>query len=186
MPGRRRDPDIDRRIGEAARAVHAEQGYAAVTITEVARRAGVPRSSVYRRYRTVVALRYETLVLPEGGLAPLDPITGPDDLRCYVADQASAFRSTAAVGLLRCLSADVLGDESARLDQVQRFLGPRLDAVASWLAEARAAGHVPARVDPALAARAVTGTLIYTALHLGEPVTDATVEALVRMVFGEA
>jgi len=48
--GRPRDPDVDHRIDEATRALLREGGVAAVTVTAVARRAGVGRPTVYRRY----------------------------------------------------------------------------------------------------------------------------------------
>lgn len=48
--GRPRDPDVDLRIDEATRALLREGGVPAVTVTAVARRAGVGRPTVYRRY----------------------------------------------------------------------------------------------------------------------------------------
>jgi AcrR family transcriptional regulator len=54
--GRRRDPDKDGRVLEAARELLAEGGYAAATIPAVARRAGVGAPTVYRRWASQAEL----------------------------------------------------------------------------------------------------------------------------------
>jgi AcrR family transcriptional regulator len=48
--GRPRDPVLDGQILDAARAVLLEQGIRAFSLLEVARRAGVPKTTVYRRW----------------------------------------------------------------------------------------------------------------------------------------
>lgn len=48
--GRPRDPMLDGQILDAARTVLLEQGIRAFTLLEVARRAGVPKTTVYRRW----------------------------------------------------------------------------------------------------------------------------------------
>ena len=55
-PGRRRDPEVDEAILDAALELFREDGYRGVTIEGVAARAGVGKASVYRRYPTRAAL----------------------------------------------------------------------------------------------------------------------------------
>jgi AcrR family transcriptional regulator len=50
-PGRPRDPDIDQRIVDTARALLDREGAAALSVARVALEAGVGRPTVYRRYR---------------------------------------------------------------------------------------------------------------------------------------
>ena len=88
-PGRPRDPDVDARIVAAASAILDEDGPDAVTVTSVAKRAGVGRPTVYRRYqdsadllRGVLFTELEASLEPyRQGLVDLDP-QGPllDDL----------------------------------------------------------------------------------------------------------
>ena len=55
-PGRRRDPEVDEAILDAALELFREDGFRGVTIEGVAGRAGVGKASVYRRYPTREAL----------------------------------------------------------------------------------------------------------------------------------
>ena len=54
--GRRRDPQLDSAILDAALAMFGEGGYRSVSIEGVAARAGVGKATVYRRYPTRAAL----------------------------------------------------------------------------------------------------------------------------------
>lgn len=62
--GRPRDPDVDRRIELAAQSLLAEGGYAALTVEAVAQRAGVARTTVYRRHPSRLALAFASLLHP--------------------------------------------------------------------------------------------------------------------------
>ena len=75
--GRPRDPKTDALILEAARAVLTEQGYEALSYEVVARRAGVTRPTIYRRWPSKVQLAYEA-AFPA---ADLQSITYTGDLR---------------------------------------------------------------------------------------------------------
>jgi AcrR family transcriptional regulator len=50
--GRPRNRDLDAKILDAARSVLSDDGIRGFSLLEVARRAGVPKSTVYRRWRT--------------------------------------------------------------------------------------------------------------------------------------
>lgn len=184
--GRPRDMDVDARIRASAGELMAEGGYEAVTIAGVARRAGLPRSTVYRRHPSQFSLRYSTLVLPAGGLSPLrDTGDIATDMRTHIGANATAFIDPAAKALVRSITTDVLGDaEGRRLVADQEFL-PRLAEVSGMIERARARGDLPARCDPAIAATAITGTLMYHALILDQPVDDAFLDRLTALLFSD-
>ena len=73
-PGRPRDPEVDSAVLASAREVFLERGVEATSIEAVARRAGVSRLTVYRRYRNKQELLVAMLVWSrdEPGL-DLDP-----------------------------------------------------------------------------------------------------------------
>ena len=81
--GRPRSSEIDAAIVGAARTLLAEVGYADLSIEEVARRAGVGKPTLYRRYATkgalVAGVLHETLATAN----PVVPDTGDvaDDVR---------------------------------------------------------------------------------------------------------
>lgn len=71
--GRPRDPKTDDRIAAAALALLREEGPAGVHVEAVASRAGVARTTVYRRYRDRAALLTATL-----GQLPEAPFPAPE------------------------------------------------------------------------------------------------------------
>lgn len=77
-PGRRRDPDLDVAILDAALALFAEHGYDGVTIEGTAARAGVGKATVYRRYPTRAALLVDAA---RERLCLLHPLVDTGDLR---------------------------------------------------------------------------------------------------------
>ncbi|MEN0067292.1 MAG: TetR/AcrR family transcriptional regulator [Myxococcota bacterium] len=66
--GRPRDPDVDVRILDAARALLHESGLERLTISAVASRAGVGRPTVYRRYNRPDDIAMEVLYTDIDGL----------------------------------------------------------------------------------------------------------------------
>ena len=59
--GRARNPDLDDAIASATRALLEERGLAALTIEAIARRAGVGRATIYRRWPNLDALLLQVL-----------------------------------------------------------------------------------------------------------------------------
>lgn len=70
MAGRKRDPELDSTILDAVREIVRANGARAASVAAVARRAGVPRSTIYRRWATWFALL-------DAALAPLLPMSTP-------------------------------------------------------------------------------------------------------------
>ncbi len=182
--GRPRNVDLDARILDGARAILASDGYAAVTVSAVARHVGLPRSTVYRRYPSVVALRYAASTVPPAGLSPLaESGDVRTDMAAHIAGNASMFRSKAGRSLLRSLLADALADAEGRRMINERLIGPRLDHVVGVLERARERGDLPDTVDSRTAAMAITGTLIYRVLLLDEDADDALLASLLDLLF---
>lgn len=180
--GRPRASEIDARVIAAARELFAAGGYGAVTIAGVATRAGLPRSTVYRRYATATALRYAALVL--GGDTPPPAETGDAriDLEVHIATNARAFIDPASRELLREIIADSLGDAPGRELLATRYIRPRLALIASMIERAQQRGEIPDHVDGEVAAMAITGVLIYRSLLLDEPIDDALLRKVLDLV----
>jgi AcrR family transcriptional regulator len=78
--GRPRDPDVDRRVADAAVALFGEAGWAGFSVEAVARRASVGKASIYLRWPTKEALLVEALGQRVGVVAAVDTGSLRDDL----------------------------------------------------------------------------------------------------------
>jgi len=79
-PGRPRDPEVDRKIAEAAIALFGEQGWAGFSVEAVAKRAGVGKASIYLRWPTKQALLLEALQRHVGGVTEVAASNVRDEL----------------------------------------------------------------------------------------------------------
>jgi AcrR family transcriptional regulator len=70
--GRPRDPDVDRRVADAAIALFGEAGWAGFSVEAVAKRACVGKASIYLRWPTKEALLVEALRQRVGLVAEVD------------------------------------------------------------------------------------------------------------------
>ena len=79
-PGRPRDPEVDRRIAQAALDLFAEAGWAGFAMEAVARRAGVGKASLYLRWNTKEALLANAVTWRLAWVADVDTGTLHGDL----------------------------------------------------------------------------------------------------------
>ena len=79
-PGRPRDPEVDRRIAQAALDLFADAGWTGFAMEAVARRAGVGKASLYLRWSTKEALLTDAVTWRLAGVADVDTGTLHGDL----------------------------------------------------------------------------------------------------------
>lgn len=79
-PGRPRDPEVDRRIAQAALDLFADAGWAGFAMETVARRAGVGKASLYLRWRSKEALLTGAVTLRLAQVSDVDTGTVRGDL----------------------------------------------------------------------------------------------------------
>jgi AcrR family transcriptional regulator len=79
-PGRPRDPQVDRRIAQAALDLFADAGWAGFSMEAVARRAGVGKASLYLRWTSKEALLADAVTWRLGRVADVDTGTLRGDL----------------------------------------------------------------------------------------------------------
>ena len=78
--GRPRDPEVDRRIAQAALDLFADAGWAGFAMEAVARRAGVGKASLYLRWSSKEALLADALTLRPARVTDVDTGTLHGDL----------------------------------------------------------------------------------------------------------
>lgn len=145
-----------------------ELGLRGLSVAEVAARAGVHPTSIYRRWGTREALVVDAVLDWIVQQAPI-PDTGSleGDLLAFVRDSAALMTTPQGGTLLRVAVAVA---DSPAMDQVRRDYWSRAFAIIGTIFERAAGrGELAAGVDPALAAETLLGPLYVRALMTGEP-----------------
>ncbi|GAA4209373.1 TetR/AcrR family transcriptional regulator [Actinocatenispora rupis] len=166
----------------AAGDVLAEHGYAGLDLADVAQRAGVGKTTVYRRWGSVTGLVVDLLAeMAESSAPRADTGTLLGDLtanarlvRRTLADrrQGPLFRAV--------IAASISAPETA--GALHRFYAARVAEWAPCVTDALDRGEVPAGTDADEVVRAVSAPLYYrmltTALPLSVAVADRAAEAV--------
>ncbi|MGI5467233.1 TetR/AcrR family transcriptional regulator [Streptomyces sp. CA-132043] len=158
---------------EAAGDLLAEGGLAALDLAEVARRADVGRTTVYRRWGSAVGLVTDLLAdmaeqsLPrtETGSLLGDLTANAELVRRTLTDprQGPLFKAVIAAATSEAEAAEAL----------HRFYATRVEEWAPCVRQAAERGEVPAGTDPHEVIRAVSAPLYYRALASGDPLDEA-------------
>lgn len=183
-PGR--GPKVRAAVLAATLAELADTGYAALTIENIARRAGVHKTTIYRRWADRESLVADVL----GERIALDfpiPDTGAvqDDLR----QLAQAFVAWVSGPTGRMIFAAVYSD-AARIpgiSDVRRELfeyGPRRAAVVIERAVGR--GELPAGTDPGAVLRALIAPIYFRLTVTAEPVDPAAADQAAQIALAAA
>src|SRR5689334_4033486 len=150
---------VDQAIASATRALLAQRGYAGMSVEAVARRAGVGKPAIYRRYRDKVELVEHAI---SRQLPRLDP---PDlgDTRAELwraVEQGLPADGEAYVGLIGGLLAE--RDRHPELIAAFRrsILLPRRDTVRKIVERGQRRGDIRADIDPEAALDLMAGPFL--------------------------
>jgi AcrR family transcriptional regulator len=182
--------------GRSARVVHdvlaaavdelARSGYAALSFDAVAARAGVSRTTVYRRWPTKPDLVRAALLRLAEEHTGQPPDTGAlrEDLLELVRRRLAANVADRDAGLTRVLMAEVSDPEVAALARVvrTRFQAPIVLAVERAIAR----GELPRGTDPLLVLEPITATMHLKVAVFRDVLEPGFVEALVDLVIAGA
>lgn len=168
-------------VFEATASLVAERGYDAVTMTDIAKRAGVAATSLYRRWGDVRALMTEVAVERLMRERPI-PDTGSlrGDLRAWARAIAVNMGSPEGSSFLRAVIATTIpagSDGSKRIAAFKR----RGEQLATMLDRARRRGENPPDVIDVL--DHVLAPLYVRALF-GRPLSKAVADRLVERLIG--
>jgi AcrR family transcriptional regulator len=161
-PGRPRDPDLDRRIAQAALDVFGDAGWAGFAMETVARRAGVGKASLYLRWSGKEALLTDAVALrfPPVGDADTGTLRGDlTELAVQMLDLYAGRSNRAALRL--ALEAELIPGVA------EYYAGLRLSAVLAARAIVRRAverGELTPDVQETLLLDTLTGGAMMHAL----------------------
>jgi len=159
-----------------------EVGYDELSVDEVARRAGVHKTTVYRRWPTKPELIADAVREQSAEAVPI-PDTGNllDDLRQLARSVARNVGTEGGGRRTRTIvAAAASSDELA--NNVNAFWSHRLEMCAPIVERAIERGEVPADTNPNVTIEALVGPIWLRLLVTGEPIDDQLVDQIAALV----
>ncbi|WP_369199424.1 TetR/AcrR family transcriptional regulator [Streptomyces sp. PU-14G] len=159
-----------------------EVGYAGLSIEAVARRAGVGKHTIYRRWSSMAELLLDAL--SRAWTSDLDYRDTGDvraDLREQFLRSAPALSSPPIGPVYRAVIAEAQSDATLRATLHERFLVTVEQSTLERITRAQHTGELVDGVDLEFAAEVLCGTLYYRALLSTRPVDEAAVDGLLEM-----
>lgn len=180
------------RSEQARRAIHAavleivrDEGYRAVTIDSVARRAGVARTTIYRWWPSIAALLVD-VVLELGMANAPPPVVGGDPLRAIRLEMRRIAAVTAELTgrLYAVLLGEAQHDPQIRAELQERLINPRRAASARVVREAQARGLLRDDVSVSTTLDLFYGPIFHRMLSGHEPNTERFAKEVFERVLG--
>ena len=170
-------------ILDAALELFAERGLEGATIEEIARRAGVGRATVYRRWSTKEQVLVSAIGRMREGARPVDDwsAVGADHLEqilLEIAPQTLADPQAARL-FSRLLTAGLSHPELIGA-YVEGYLAPRRAAFAQAVERMKAEGRLPSHTDPEVVQDMLSGAILVRLLTSGGPLSQAAWAAYCR------
>jgi AcrR family transcriptional regulator len=180
-PGTARPGGRTARIAEsvfaAAIAELADRAYADISVESIAARAGVHKTTVYRRWGSKPELIRQALAGAAGTHIQV-PDTGRADTDARMLARAVQAILAAPQGAAITTALIVGGLSSPEIAELMRqFWAGRLAAIEVIVARAVRRGQLPAGTDPAAFMHAVSAPLYFRLLVTREPITEPDADA---------
>jgi AcrR family transcriptional regulator len=191
--GRPRDPRTDEAILRAALELFTEHGHAGTSIEAIARRAGVGKLTVYRRWGSkdeLIAAAVESArgEIPNPGTDDLDGMSYAEISQVIVDALPVSARTLAEPGY-RAMLAQVFGSSVTHPGLMAAFwqnhILPRRRTVHLALSRAVEEGELPPETDIEALIDMTVGAVLYRLLRSDPPDADELLEYL-RAVYGQA
>jgi AcrR family transcriptional regulator len=181
--GRPRSPEADRAILAATADLLASRGLAAMSIEEIAARAGVGKATIYRRWPSKGLLALDAFVTLFAEQQPL-PDTGTlrGDLIAALTLWVRAVTQTSAGRMLTGLIAEAQHDPALREAWRERVLEPLRSQHRIMLDRAIARGEIPATVDREVVLDLFFGAAQHRLLLGHLPLTDDFIREVVDVI----
>ncbi|MGW0659419.1 TetR/AcrR family transcriptional regulator [Streptodolium elevatio] len=183
--GRPRDPQIDAAILTAVRELLAEEGYGRLSFETVARRAGVTRPTIYRRWSSKPQLVHEAVFPARSDSAVLIPDTGDfaADVRRMITDTVASYARPEARAALPGLLTDLSQDPKLRAEVIDGLENRVREQFRALVRAACERGAVRADADADVLFDAVLGAVFTRAVaHYDIDIPEGFVDTLTALV----
>ncbi|MGN9783806.1 TetR/AcrR family transcriptional regulator [Nonomuraea sp. ZG12] len=169
---------MDHKILQATRELIEEAGYPALTVDQVAARAGVGKAAIYRRYASKAEMAFVATV--RGQWPP--PLTDTGSLQGDLLALVRAFHARMATPAARQVAPALISELAVNLELDKRFQDTFLAAEHTCLADiierAMVRGELAGPVDPALAHLLLLGSLAAGLYIINLPVDETMITDL--------
>jgi AcrR family transcriptional regulator len=156
-------------------------GYASFGFEGVARRAGVHKTTLYRRWGSRENLLLEALLELGRERVPI-PDTGSlrSDLIEYASEVVASATTPEVEAVVRAVAS--IGDKDPRLGEAgRRYWRARIELAGEMVDRAAARREIPPGTDPGLIVESVLGPIYFRLLLSREPLDAGFIEALVDL-----
>jgi AcrR family transcriptional regulator len=159
--GRPRIAELDERILSATRDLLAEHGYPSLSMEAVAKKAGVGKQTLYRRWPRRPLLVYEAHFGGQDQTRTWLPDTGDlaEDLAAATAVLQAVFTAPGTVELVSGLVADCLAEPRLMAELRTRMMRPDLEVAGILFTRAVTRGELPADTDVESLAQILAGAM---------------------------
>lgn len=180
--GRKRCPVAHQNILCAARSLLEETGFADLTIEGVAERAGVGKTTIYRRWPNKSSLVLDAFIEAATKEFPF-PDTGSvqEDLRLQMRRMVKLMNGTEGHTIAKLIGGAQDDPELAEAFRT-RWLAVRREEARTILKRGKSRGEIRAEIDPEVLLDALYGPIYFRLLIGHAPLTPSYVDKLVSLV----
>jgi AcrR family transcriptional regulator len=161
FPGRPRDPRIDRAVLAATRELLVEIGYARLSFELVAKRAGISRPTIYRRWPSKMHLVHAAVFPDPDSSLVADTGDFAADLRTMIRRTLQSYARPEAQAAIPGLLSDLHDDPQLRSAVIDRLENQVRVHLAGVVARAVARGEVSPDVDADALLDTIAGALFH-------------------------
>lgn len=185
-PGRPRDPEKDIAVLDATNALLAESGYRALRIDDVAARANIPKSTIYRRWPSIDHLVVDTVIRSFPAPPSARGETPVEQLDNLVRDSIAPFMGDSLSRSVPLIGIQVMRDPDLSQHYRAVFVDPYEQTLTDIVERGIAAGDFHPTVAPHLAIATLLMTTSQVILIGDEVVTIDAVIAVAHALLGIA
>ncbi len=162
--GRPRDVRVDQSILDAALDLFLEDGFDTMSIESVAERAGVGKTTIYRRWQSKEELVVATIGTLYEGMDVPDTGDVRADLTTVVRHMHGLIQNTKAGRALPRMAGELARGSPLGHAYMRTVLAPRLEAVGAALQRAEDRGDLRSDLDVEIAVASIVGPMMFLAL----------------------
>lgn len=176
----RRRSRSERVVLDATRELLGEGGFGSLTVEGVAARAGVAKTTIYRRYRSKTDLALAVLLDMVGDVSTQPYVENTATELIVLVNKTVELMSNTVLGrIMTGLVSEVAADPELALIYRERVVSRRVADVSVLVERGVARGELRAGLDPEMVTDLLLGPIYYRLFLSGSPMNDGFGERLV-------